>query len=215
MEVPSVSLGKNFRLPTDCKPVRYSAHLAPDLAKGTFEGRMELEVRLQAPRREIHLHGIGLDVKRARARVQDRALKAAIAADAESETITVQFAETAPLSSYLVAICVGELASSPERKARAYPVRTWAVPQKQALTAFGQEVACAVLPLLEDYFGQPYAYGKVDQVGVPDFEAGAGPAPPLEALKSAHPIRAEIHTAEEAGESFTPSRTRKAARSSA
>ncbi|OLC78315.1 MAG: peptidase M1 [Deltaproteobacteria bacterium 13_1_40CM_4_68_19] len=380
MEVPSVSLGKNFRLPTDCKPVRYSAHLAPDLAKGTFEGRMELEVRLQAPRREIHLHGIGLDVKRARARVQDRALKAAIAADAESETITlrfdeelppgnamldlawsgnfspglrglyragplavtqfeaadarrvfpcfdepafkarwnlqlvglpdgltalsngavikdqkepgggrtVQFAETAPLSSYLVAICVGELASSPERKARAYPVRTWAVPQKQALTAFGQEVACAVLPLLEDYFGQPYAYGKVDQVGVPDFEAGAmenaacityrevallldpktaplnvqkrvaevithelshqwfgnlvtmvwwddlwlneafatwmaykivdqwrpqwrvwmdfeagkGAALHLDALKSSHPIRAEIHNAEEAGESF-------------
>src|SRR3989441_1313335 len=380
MEVPSVSLGKNFRLPTDCKPVRYSAHLAPDLAKGTFEGRMELEVRLQAPRREIHLHGIGLDVKRARARVQDRALKAAIAADAESETITlrfdeelppgdamldlawsgnfspglrglyragplavtqfeaadarrvfpcfdepafkarwnlqlvglpdgltalsngavikdqkepgggrtVQFAETAPLSSYLVAICVGELASSPERKAGAYPVRTWAVPQKQALTAFGQEVACAVLPLLEDYFGQPYAYGKVDQVGVPDFEAGAmenaacityrevallldpktaplnvqkrvaevithelshqwfgnlvtmvwwddlwlneafatwmaykivdqwrpqwrvwmdfeagkGAALHLDALKSSHPIRAEIHNAEEAGESF-------------
>ena len=380
MEVHSVSLGKNFRLPTDCKPVRYSAHLAPDLAKGTFEGRMELEVRLRSPRREIHLHGIGLNVTRARARVQDRALKAAIGADAESETITlrfeeelppgnamldlawngsfspglrglyragplavtqfeaadarrvfpcfdepafkarwnlqlvglpdgvtalsngavikdqkepgggrtVQFAETPPLSSYLVAICIGELASSPERKARAYPVRTWAVPQKQALTAFGQEVACAVMPLLEDYFGQPYAYGKVDQVGVPDFEAGAmenaacityrevallldpktaplnvqkrvaevithelshqwfgnlvtmvwwddlwlneafatwmaykivdqwrpqwrvwmdfeagkGAALHLDALKSSHPIRAEIHNAEEAGESF-------------
>src|SRR5207237_1177874 len=26
---------------------------------------------------------------------------------------------------------------------------------------------------LEDYFAQPYAYGKVDQIGVPDFEAGA------------------------------------------
>jgi puromycin-sensitive aminopeptidase len=85
----------------------------------------------------------------------------------------VQFAETPPLSSYLVAVCVGKLAASPEQKARTYPVRTWAVPEKQALTAFGQEVACAVLPLLEDYFGQPYAYGKVDQVGVPDFEAGA------------------------------------------
>ena len=90
MEVHSVSLGKNFRLPTDCKPVRYSAHLAPDLAKGTFEGRMELEVRLRSPRREIHLHGIGLNVTRARARVQDRALKAAIGADAESETITLR-----------------------------------------------------------------------------------------------------------------------------
>src|SRR2546425_11113752 len=96
MEVPSVSLGKNFRLPTDCKPVRYSAHLAPDLAKGTFEGRMELEARLQAPRREIHLHRIGLDVKRARARVQDRALQAAIAAQAESETNTLRSADELP-----------------------------------------------------------------------------------------------------------------------
>ena len=260
-----MSLGKNFRLPTDCKPVRYSAHLAPDLENGAFEGRMETEIRLDAPRREIHLHAVGLTVARARARVQDRALKAAVSSDAESETVTlrfeedlpkgsamldlawsgkfspglrglyragplavtqfeaadarrvfpcfdepafkarwslqlvglpdgaaaisngaplkdqkepgggrtVQFAETPPLSSYLVAVCIGKLASSPEQKARAYPVRTWAVPEKQALTAFGQEVACAVLPLLEDYFGQPYAYGKVDQIGVPDFEAGA------------------------------------------
>jgi puromycin-sensitive aminopeptidase len=30
-----------------------------------------------------------------------------------------------------------------------------------------------VLPLLEDYFGLPYPFGKLDQVGVPDFEAGA------------------------------------------
>src|SRR2546427_4099308 len=52
--------------------------------------------RLQAPRREIHLHGIGLDVKRARARVQDRALKAAISSDAESETITLRFDEELP-----------------------------------------------------------------------------------------------------------------------
>src|SRR5436305_3073907 len=257
MEVRPVALGKNFRLPTDCKPLRYSAHLAPDLEKGTFEGRMELEIRLRAPRREIHLHGIGLEVSRARARIQDRALKAAVGADAESETLTlsfdedlppgnamldlawsgkfspglrglyragplavtqfeaadarrvfpcfdepafkarwsiqlvgvnvpalsngtptrqdatIAFSETPPLSSYLIALCIGELASSAPQKVRNYEVRTWAVPQKQALTAFGQDVAVSVLPLLEDYFGQPYAYGKVDQVGVPDFEAGA------------------------------------------
>src|SRR2546428_14092408 len=93
MEVPSVSLGKNFRLPTDCKPVRYSAHLAPDLAKGTFEGRMELERRLQAPRREIHLKGIGLDATRARARVRDRALKAATGAAPGGETSILHAAQ--------------------------------------------------------------------------------------------------------------------------
>ena len=257
-----MALGKNFRLPLDVKPVRYSAHLAPDLKAGTFEGRLELEVRLEKPRREIFLHAVGLTLTRVRARP---ALRATVSADAESETVTLQFAEELPagtqlfdiawtgnfspglrglyragalavtqfeaadarrlfpcfdepafkarwsiqlvgipdgavalgngkvtrdekepdggrtvqfaetplLSSYLIALCIGELKGSPPEKVRGYDVQTWAVPQKQALTTFGQEVACATLPLLEDYFGQPYAYGKVDQVGVPDFEAGA------------------------------------------
>ena len=257
-----MALGKNFRLPLDVKPARYSAHLAPDLKAGTFAGRMELEVRLEKPRRELFLHAVGLTLERVRARPSRRAT---VTSDAESETVTLQFAEELPagthlldiawtgnfspglrglyragplavtqfeaadarrlfpcfdepafkarwsiqlvglpegavalgnsritrdqkepdggrtvqfaetplLSSYLIALCIGELAGSPLEKIRGYDVQTWAVPQKQALTAFGQEVACATLPLLEDYFGQPYAYGKVDQVGVPDFEAGA------------------------------------------
>jgi puromycin-sensitive aminopeptidase len=52
-------------------------------------------------------------------------------------------------------------------------VRTWALPEKQHLTRFGQDAALAALPRLQDYFGLPYAFGKVDQVGIPDFEAGA------------------------------------------
>ena len=257
-----MALGKNFRLALDVRPLRYSAHLAPDLKKGTFEGRMELEIQLDRPRRDFQLHAVGLELQRARARP---AINASTTADAESETVTlsfpaelpagkhvldiawsgrftpglrglyragavavtqfeaadarrvfpcfdepafkarwsiqlvglppgvraisngevekdarepdggrtVQFKETPLLSSYLIALCIGDLASGPEEKVRGYPVRTWAVPQKQQLTAFGQEVATRVLPLLEDYFGQPYAYGKVDQIGVPDFEAGA------------------------------------------
>src|SRR5882762_4753516 len=57
---------------------------------------MELEVRLDAPRREIHLHAVGLEVSRARARVQDRSLKATLSADAESETLTLHFDEELP-----------------------------------------------------------------------------------------------------------------------
>ncbi|HEY5675727.1 MAG TPA: M1 family aminopeptidase, partial [Myxococcales bacterium] len=256
-----MGLGKNFRLSPDVRPLRYGVRLVPDLSAGTFEGRMELTLQLSAPRRDLQLHAVGLQISAARALPGP---SATASADPESETVTlrfdgelpagkvvldlawkgafsgglrglyragplavtqfeaadarrvfpcfdepafkarwslelaglpdgvvalsnapvvqddkapagrtVRFAETPPLSSYLVALCIGELASSPEQKIRAYAVRTWAVPQKQALTAFGQQVACAVLPLLEDYFGQPYAYGKVDQVGVPDFEAGA------------------------------------------
>src|SRR4051812_40782995 len=86
---------------------------------------------------------------------------------------TVAFSETPPLSSYLIAVCVGDLSASEPVTVRGVPIRTWAVPPKRHLTGFAQECASAVLPLLEDYFGQPYAYGKLDQIGVPDFEAGA------------------------------------------
>ncbi|HZZ84723.1 MAG TPA: M1 family aminopeptidase [Anaeromyxobacteraceae bacterium] len=85
----------------------------------------------------------------------------------------VEFAETPPLSSYLVALCTGKLSAAEPLKVRGVPVRTWAVPEKTKLTTFGQEVAVEVLPRLEDYFGLPYAFGKLDQVAVPDFEAGA------------------------------------------
>jgi puromycin-sensitive aminopeptidase len=85
----------------------------------------------------------------------------------------IAFHETPPISSYLVALATGPLASAPLQVVRGIPVRTWAVPEKVRLAGFGQEVAVAVLPRLEDYFGLPYAFGKLDQVGVPDFEAGA------------------------------------------
>jgi puromycin-sensitive aminopeptidase len=93
--------------------------------------------------------------------------------DPQGTDRTVRFAETPVLSSYLVALCLGELAASDPVTVRGIPIRTWAVPQKKALTSFAQDCAGAVLPLLEDYFAQPYAYGKLDQIGVPDFEAGA------------------------------------------
>ena len=83
------------------------------------------------------------------------------------------FRETPPLPSYLVAVVCGPLAACEAVTVRGVPVRTWAVREKVGLTAFAQEVAVAVLPRLEDYFGLPYAFHKLDQVGIPEFEAGA------------------------------------------
>src|SRR6266702_4044293 len=85
----------------------------------------------------------------------------------------VTFHETPPLPTYLVALACGQLEAKDPLRVRGVPVRTWSVPEKAELTLFGQEVAVEVLPRLEDYFGLPYAFGKLDQVGVPDFEAGA------------------------------------------
>jgi puromycin-sensitive aminopeptidase len=85
----------------------------------------------------------------------------------------VTFAPTPPLSSYLIALIVGPIVPSPVAKVRGIPVCTWTTPEKRHLSAFAQEAAGAVLPRLEDYFGLPYPFGKLDQIGVPDFEAGA------------------------------------------
>jgi puromycin-sensitive aminopeptidase len=85
----------------------------------------------------------------------------------------VRFAPTPPLSSYLIALVVGPVVASDAADVRGIAVRTWATPEKRHLTAFAQETAAAVLPRLEDYFGLPYPFGKLDQIGVPDFEAGA------------------------------------------
>src|SRR5512138_505020 len=85
----------------------------------------------------------------------------------------LRFAETPPLPTYLVALVLGKLEAHAPVSVRGVPVRTFAQPAKLPLTGFGQSVAVEVLPRLEDYFGVPYAFGKLDQVGLPEFEAGA------------------------------------------
>ncbi|HET6922221.1 MAG TPA: M1 family aminopeptidase [Anaeromyxobacteraceae bacterium] len=97
----------------------------------------------------------------------------AASGDDLGDRVRLVFQETPPLPTYLVALAAGPLEATPPDTARGVPVRSWAVPEKVRLAAFGQEVALAVLPRLEDYFGIPYAFGKLDQLAVPDFEAGA------------------------------------------
>jgi puromycin-sensitive aminopeptidase len=85
----------------------------------------------------------------------------------------IQFAETPPLSTYLLAVAVGPLEASPVRMSGDTPIRIWHVPGKGHLTAFALEAGAAALERLEEWFGIPYPYGKLDLVAVPDFEAGA------------------------------------------
>jgi puromycin-sensitive aminopeptidase len=92
-----MGLGKNFRLPEDVRPTRYRADLAPDLEQGRFEGRMDIELALARPRREIVLHGIELQVDRAELRAGGKTLAPErIEPDAESQTISLRFGEEIP-----------------------------------------------------------------------------------------------------------------------
>ena len=84
-----------------------------------------------------------------------------------------EFAETPPLSTYLVALIVGELEASPVRRCGTTPIRVWCVPGKRKLAGFALDAAAESLARLERYFGLPYPYAKLDLIAVPDFEFGA------------------------------------------
>ena len=85
----------------------------------------------------------------------------------------VQFRPTPPLSTYLLALAVGELEASQPTHCGETEIRVWHAPGKGALTAFALETARETLARLETYFDLAYPYQKLDLVAVPDFEAGA------------------------------------------
>ncbi len=86
---------------------------------------------------------------------------------------TVHFEETPPLSTYLLALAVGELESSKPSFVGPTEIRVWHTPGKRGLSSFALEAARECLARLERWFGVPYPYAKLDLVAVPDFEFGA------------------------------------------
>ncbi|HEY5943923.1 MAG TPA: M1 family aminopeptidase [Kofleriaceae bacterium] len=92
----------------------------------------------------------------------------------------VRFAETRPLPSYLVAFAVGPFELVPAGKTRkGTPIRI-VVPQgRTADAAYPAQVTLPLLTILEDYFGAPYPFSKLDIVAVSVFNAGAMENPGL------------------------------------
>jgi alanyl aminopeptidase len=80
----------------------------------------------------------------------------------------LHFAETKPLPSYLVAFAVGpfELVEA-GRTGRGVPVRVAAPAGKRAQAAFAAKSTAGLVDVLEEYFGVPYPYEKLDVVPVP------------------------------------------------
>ncbi len=86
----------------------------------------------------------------------------------------IRFAETPPISSYLVAYCIGPFDATPMTATPSgIPVRVWLPRGLADKGVFARDAHVRSLAYLEDYTGIPYAYTKADAIGVPDFEAGA------------------------------------------
>jgi len=86
---------------------------------------------------------------------------------------TWKFAPTKEMSSYLVALVIGDMASAAEKVVNGVPLRIWTMRGKEHMGAFALEYTSRLLPWYEEYFGAPYHYDKYDQAAVPGFAAGA------------------------------------------
>jgi aminopeptidase N len=85
---------------------------------------------------------------------------------------TVTFARTPKMSSYLVAMAVGDFQCS-EGSADGVPIRICATPDKKNLTRLALDAAQRILHFYNGYYEIKYPFGKLDVVAVPDFAAGA------------------------------------------
>ncbi|MBK9180490.1 MAG: M1 family metallopeptidase [Acidimicrobiales bacterium] len=85
----------------------------------------------------------------------------------------VRFADTMPMSTYLVAFVVGPLELTAAVDVDGVPLRVAHVPGKEHLTAFALDTAAFCLRFFADYYGIPYPGDKVDLVAIPDFAFGA------------------------------------------
>ena len=88
-------------------------------------------------------------------------------------TSRIEFAETPPMSTYLLAFVVGDLRSIEERAPGGTLIRVWAPAGKEEQGRFALEVAVKLLGYFNDYFGVPYPLEKLDHLAIPDFAAGA------------------------------------------
>jgi aminopeptidase N len=85
---------------------------------------------------------------------------------------TVRFATTPRMSSYLVALVVGQFEYI-EGSADGIPIRVYTHPGEKQLGSFALQVAEHALDYYNHYFDIKYPYGKLDFVALADFSAGA------------------------------------------
>ena len=90
----------------------------------------------------------------------------------ETGTHTVAFATTPKMSTYLVAMLVGDFVCR-EGGAEGIPIRICSTPDKLPLTGYALTAAEQQVAFFNQYFGIKYPFGKLDIIAVPDFSAGA------------------------------------------
>jgi aminopeptidase N/puromycin-sensitive aminopeptidase len=84
----------------------------------------------------------------------------------------IRFATTKRMSSYLVALLVGDFQCI-SGGVDGIPIRVCSTPGLQHLGQFALQAAEASISFFDQYYGIRYPFGKLDLIGIPDFAAGA------------------------------------------
>jgi aminopeptidase N len=90
----------------------------------------------------------------------------------EPGTHTVTFERTPKMSTYLVAMLVGDFVCR-DGRSDGTAIRVCTTPDKIGQAGFALQAAEQQLAFFNNYFGIKYPFGKLDIIGVPDFAAGA------------------------------------------
>jgi aminopeptidase N len=85
---------------------------------------------------------------------------------------TLQFSDSPKMSSYLVAMMVGDFACI-GGGADGIPIRVCAVPEKKDLLSYALLSAENILKFYDTYYQTKYPFQKLDIIAFPDFSAGA------------------------------------------
>ncbi|XP_012284370.1 puromycin-sensitive aminopeptidase [Orussus abietinus] len=91
----------------------------------------------------------------------------------EGTTKTLVFERTPIMSTYLVAVVIGEFDSVEGKTSDGVLVRVYTPTSKKEQGSFALEVTTKVLPFYKSYFGIAYPLPKIDLVAISDFSSGA------------------------------------------
>ena len=85
-----------------------------------------------------------------------------------------RFARTPKISTYLVAFTVGGYEPSAVRRSEGgVPIQVWLPSGMGQFAQYALDAHVEALSYLERYTAIPYAFGKLDAIGIPDFESNA------------------------------------------
>lgn len=85
----------------------------------------------------------------------------------------IVFMDSPLMSTYLVAICVGEFDFVQRTTEHGVLVRVYTPPGRSEAGTFALDVGCQSLDIYDDFFGLPYPLPKLDMVAIPEFAMGA------------------------------------------